>query len=85
MAEWAQAWSEADLTSRLSRITAPTLVLTGEETLDRVVPVTSTRAYASLIRGAEYVVFRGTGHIGLMTQPARFAEIVSGFVHAHHQ
>jgi 3-oxoadipate enol-lactonase len=67
-----------------AQVRTATLIVTGEETLDRVVPVTSTRAYASLIRGAEYTVMRRTGHIGVLTQPARFAEIVSGFVHAHH-
>ena len=66
-------------------VRAATLVLTGEESLDRVVPVTSTRAYASLIPGAEYMVLSGTGHIGVLTQPGKFADIVTGFVHAHHQ
>jgi hypothetical protein len=44
----------------------------------------STRAYASLIGGAEYRTLRRTGHLGVLTQPAAFADIVSGFVHAHH-
>jgi 3-oxoadipate enol-lactonase len=66
------------------RIAAPTLVMTGEERLDRVVPVAVTRAYASLIPGARYEMLRGTGHIGILTQPSRFAEVVSGFVHANH-
>ena len=67
-----------------ARIDVPTLVLSGEEELDRVVPVTSTRTYASLIRSAEYHVLPRTGHIGVLTQPAHFAELVSGFVHAQH-
>jgi hypothetical protein len=25
-----------------------------------------------------------TGHIGVLTQPDRFADLVSGFVHAQH-
>lgn len=66
------------------RVVAPTLVLTGEEGLDRVVPVESTRAYAELIPGAEYRQMPHTGHMGLLTQPARFADIVSDFAHAHH-
>jgi pimeloyl-ACP methyl ester carboxylesterase len=67
-----------------ARVRAATLVLSGEESLDRVVPVGSTRAYASLIPGAEYRVLPRTGHMGLLTQPDRFADVVTGFVHAHH-
>jgi pimeloyl-ACP methyl ester carboxylesterase len=74
-----------DFQNDSGKVRAATWVVTGEESLDRVVPVGSTRMYTSLIRGAEYIVFQQTGHIGVLTQPARFAEIVSGFVHAHHQ
>lgn len=63
-------------------VRAPTLIVTGDDGLDRVVPVASTREYASLIRGAEYRVMTATGHLGLLTQPARFADIVGAFVHA---
>lgn len=66
-----------------ARVDVPTLVVTGEEQLDRVVPVDGTRTYASLIRDARYEVLAGTGHIGVLTQPDRFADIISGFVHAH--
>ena len=73
-----------DFSADCCRIGAATLVLTGEEELDRVVPVDSTRYYASLIPGAEYRMLPQTGHMGLITQPAMFADVVSGFVHAHH-
>jgi 3-oxoadipate enol-lactonase len=65
-----------------ARVDAPTLVVTGEADLDRVVPVRGTRSYASLIRGASYQLLEGTGHIGVLTKPERFAAIISGFVHA---
>jgi pimeloyl-ACP methyl ester carboxylesterase len=67
-----------------AKVQAPTLVITGEEDLDRVVPVGNTRTYASLIRDARYEVLPGTGHIGVLTQPDRFAELISGFAYAHH-
>jgi pimeloyl-ACP methyl ester carboxylesterase len=67
-----------------SDIGAPTLVVTGEDTLDRVVPVESTREYVSLIKGAQYEKMNGTGHLGMLTQPDRFARIVSEFIHASH-
>jgi pimeloyl-ACP methyl ester carboxylesterase len=66
------------------RIAAPTLVVTGEEGLDSVVPVHVTRRYCSLIRGARYEMMPGTGHIGMVTQPERFSELVGGFVHANY-
>ena len=63
-------------------ITAPTLVVTGEPRLDLVVPAASTREYAALIPGAKYEMMKRTGHIGLVTQPDRFAGIVGTFVNA---
>jgi pimeloyl-ACP methyl ester carboxylesterase len=62
---------------------ARTLVMSGAPDLDRVVPVTSTREFVELVKGAKYAMMDRTGHIGLVTQPERFAEIVSEFVHAH--
>lgn len=67
-----------------ARITAPTLVVTGEPGLDRVVPVESTRRYAQLIPNARYVMMDHTGHQGVLTQPRRFAALVSEFVNADH-
>ena len=40
----------------------------------------STREFVGLVRGAEYVMMDRTGHIGLVTQPDRFARIVGEFV-----
>ncbi len=75
---------EVDLRADCARVTAPTLVVSGEPDLDRVVPVGSTRQYVGLIRGATYVMMDRTGHLGLLTQPQRFARIVGEFVNAHH-
>jgi pimeloyl-ACP methyl ester carboxylesterase len=74
---------ELDFAPDCARVQAPTLVLSGEEPLDRVVPVRVTRAYASLIHGARYEMMDGTGHLGVLTQPARFADIVGAFIHAN--
>jgi 3-oxoadipate enol-lactonase len=65
------------------RVRAPTLVITGEDTLDRVVPPEVTRWYLTMIPGARYAKIDETGHIGMLTRAERFAQIVSGFVHAH--
>jgi pimeloyl-ACP methyl ester carboxylesterase len=39
-----------------------------------------TRRYQALIPGAQYEKMERSGHIGFLTRPARFAEIVGGFV-----
>jgi 3-oxoadipate enol-lactonase len=71
-----------DLADACRRIASPTLVLTGNPDLDRVVPAASTREFVSLIPGAKYEMMKDTGHIGLVTQPDRFASIVGTFVNA---
>ncbi len=62
------------------RITAPTLVLTGEPQLDRVVPVEGSREFGTAIKGATVRTMPGTGHIGSVTQPDVFAGVVWEFV-----
>jgi pimeloyl-ACP methyl ester carboxylesterase len=74
----------ADFDRDCARVAAPTLIVTGEEELDKVVPVSITRRYQSLLPDTHYEQMTDTGHLGLITQPERFAAIVGGFVHAHH-
>jgi len=62
------------------RIAAPTLVVTGERELDKVVPVDSTLEYVQRISGARAAVIERTGHLGLITRPDLFASIVADFV-----
>lgn len=77
-------WTQKmDFRPDCDRVTAPTLVITGEEGLDRVVPVPVTRRYCALIADARYEMLERTGHIGLLTRADRFGEIVGEFVHAH--
>lgn len=61
-------------------VAAPTLVITGEPDLDRVVPVEGTRQYLSLIPGSVGRTLERTGHIGLVTRPAEFARVIGEFV-----
>jgi len=74
--EWASAHRFADPRS----IRARTLVMTGEAALDQVVPVTVTEQYMSELQSAQRVVLERTGHIGLVTRPRQFAEILGRFV-----
>jgi pimeloyl-ACP methyl ester carboxylesterase len=62
------------------RVTAPTLVVTGEPELDYVVPVTGTSAYLQLIPNATHAVLMRTGHLGTVTRPHEFARLVREFV-----
>jgi pimeloyl-ACP methyl ester carboxylesterase len=61
------------------RIEAPTLVITGEDRLDRVVPPARTREYMQQLRCARHVMLPQTGHIGLVTKPEVFADLVCQF------
>jgi pimeloyl-ACP methyl ester carboxylesterase len=68
-------------TSRLAQITAPTLVITGEE--DIVVPAVRSKDVAELIPGAQFHVFHGPGssHALGVERPADFLEVVLRFLH----
>jgi pimeloyl-ACP methyl ester carboxylesterase len=61
-------------------VAAPTLVLSGEDELDRIVPAAVTRQYQTLIRGAQYEKMERSGHIGIITRSKHFASIVGGFL-----
>jgi pimeloyl-ACP methyl ester carboxylesterase len=74
--EWATQYRFADC----SGIQAPTLIVTGEPGLDRVVPVEVTRRYLDELQSAQYVVLERTGHNGLVTRPEAFADALGRFV-----
>lgn len=79
-AGWVREWSTLDLAAVARRVTASTLVITGEPELDRVVPVAGTLEYLRLIPGARHVVLERTGHLGILSRPAAFARAVADFV-----
>lgn len=82
MAARAALIAATDIAADAARVTAPTLIVTGERDLDRVVPVERTRMYVDLIRGARHVTLENTGHLGSITRPHEFASIVSEFTRA---
>jgi pimeloyl-ACP methyl ester carboxylesterase len=84
MARRVRLMQDVDLAPDCGRISAPTLVITGEPALDLVVPVDSTKRYAELIPNARVELMQRTGHLGVLTQPARFASMVKDFVNADH-
>ena len=74
--EWARQYHFADC----SCIEAPTLIVTGEADLDRVVPVDVTRRYLDELHSAQHIVLKRTGHNGLVTRPDEFADVLGRFV-----
>jgi 3-oxoadipate enol-lactonase len=79
MAERAALIATTDVIADCGRVAAPTLVVTGDRALDRVVSVDRTRAYLELIPGARHVILERTGHLGSITRPHAFAALVREF------
>lgn len=71
------------LTDEVRQVTAPTLVLIGEPHLDLVVPVEATLDYVRLLPQAQVATLARTGHLGSITRPDAFAELVASFAGQH--
>ena len=74
-ARWTESYAYCDP----SRINVPALIVTGEDHLDRVVPTVQTRQYVARLRRARHVTLKGTGHLGIVTKPQEFADLVVKF------
>lgn len=68
-----------DLEPDVRRIDGPVLVITGDEP-DLVVPVRLTREYLQLLPQARSATIPRTGHLGLITRPDVFADLIVDFV-----
>jgi pimeloyl-ACP methyl ester carboxylesterase len=79
MAARAALMANTDLRPECARVTAPTLIVTGERALDQVVSVDRTLGYLDLISGAHHANLEHTGHLGSITRPEAFASLVRGF------
>jgi 3-oxoadipate enol-lactonase len=79
MAGRARMITREDVTADCARISAPTLVLTGEAHLDHVVPVDGSSQYLRLIPNARAAVLERTGHLGSITRPNAFAAVIRDF------
>jgi pimeloyl-ACP methyl ester carboxylesterase len=74
--------ADVALEPELAGVDVPTLVVTGEASLDRVVPVRLTREYLRMWPHARIATLARSGHLGLVTRPEAFARIVGDFVAA---
>jgi 3-oxoadipate enol-lactonase len=82
MAARAQMISTAAVADLAGRITAPTLLVTGEQALDHVVSADTSSDYQHLIRNARSVVLEHTGHLGPITRPGEFVAQIRAFLEA---
>lgn len=80
--QWAAAFAH-DTLDRLPRISAPTLVIAGEQ--DLITPPWQCRAVAERIPGARYVCLTGPGssHALAMERSEEFVTLVRGFLADH--
>lgn len=72
------ACSKFDLTDRLKKIKAPTLVIAGEN--DKMTPLDLNRQLESGIRNAQMAVIPEAGHMVMLEQPDRVARVVENFL-----
>lgn len=68
-----------DLEAEVSRVRVPALVVVGQAELDRVVPVALTKDYLRLWPEARFASVARSGHLGSITRPGEFAELVTQF------
>jgi len=80
MARRVHLFTSVRIDAELSRVKVPTLVVTGEEALERVVPPRLTREYAAIWPHARVETLRRTGHLGMITRPHEFATLVTRFL-----
>jgi pimeloyl-ACP methyl ester carboxylesterase len=76
------------LERELAQLRVPALIITGQAELDRVVPVALTRDYLRLWPHASFATIAQSGHLGPITRPQQFAELVARFADKgspHHQ
>jgi pimeloyl-ACP methyl ester carboxylesterase len=83
MSEWAKLKIATDIVGDCACVKAPTMLITGEPSLDRVVNVEHAKDYVTLIEGTRHVTIERTGHVGLVSKPEKFAELVCGFIQEH--
>jgi pimeloyl-ACP methyl ester carboxylesterase len=74
------AWARSHHFAKPHSVKAPALVVTGEPVLDRVLPVDVTRRYLDDLDSARHVVLEHTGHLGSVTRPGEFADVLGRFV-----
>ncbi|MEW5868548.1 MAG: alpha/beta hydrolase [Chloroflexota bacterium] len=73
---------DIDITSRLPRIQAQTLVITGDH--DPIVPPAQSYRVVELVEGAELAVVHGAGHLPFTERPNEYHDHVSAWLARTH-
>jgi pimeloyl-ACP methyl ester carboxylesterase len=68
------------LTHAIGQVRVPTLVITGEPTLDHVVPVSERAEHLHLWPHAESVTLARTGYLDYVTRPDALSDHVVRFI-----
>lgn len=71
-----------DLVADCRAVQQPTLLITGESGLDRIVPAESSCRMLAWLPNARHVTLSRTGHWGLVTRRDEFARHIASFVEA---
>ena len=79
MAARARLIGSYDRVADAAAVTAPTLIVQGDEALDHVTGSGGTAEYARLIAHARHARMDRTGHIGSVTKPAECAALIHQF------
>ena len=79
MARRVDLLARVDLAALLPLVQVPTLILTGDASLDRVGPVRASYEYVRMWPHARVAPIERTGHLGLITRPGEFARLVVRF------
>jgi pimeloyl-ACP methyl ester carboxylesterase len=82
MAKRVRLMEGVDLAGDAEGVTAPTLVVTGEPGIERVVPVESTKQYLAYIPNSRYEMIDKAGHTVSLIHPERLARVTSEFINA---
>jgi pimeloyl-ACP methyl ester carboxylesterase len=75
MVQYFAVMPDMDISPLLPRITAPTLVLTGDS--DPIVPPAQSHRIAEKVPHADLVVLKGAGHFPSVESPAEYQQVVS--------
>lgn len=79
MARRVQLLDGESFEAEIAQLRIPALIITGEAGLDRVVPVSLTRDYLRLWPQARAASIARAGHLGPITKPDEFADLVAQF------
>jgi pimeloyl-ACP methyl ester carboxylesterase len=75
---WNPFMYDPRLRERLYRISAPTLIVWGDD--DRIVPIEHARAYQAGIAKARLVTIEESGHAPILEKPAQTARVITEFL-----